>query len=546
MVTASGPGAGAPGVSGGLGDLRLQVAALLAAVLLVGGWHWENDGLWFQGDAPRHAATGLFLWDALTTWPAAPLDYALRYYARYPALVLGVYPPLFHLLEGLAFGIAGPTPWAAKTLVLASAGVLGLYTTLWARRLLGAHAGWAGAVVVCTPALVRYANGVLLNVPATALVLAALHHLRLWLDGGSRRQGIAAAALSLAAALTYYPAAIVVPMAGSWLLVSHTRRRWQLLLGPAIAVAIVAGALAILLPDLFARHAPSPSRFLSPINWRFYGAHVGNLLGPLWVLAAAGAAWALVMARRRPVAAEIVLPATAALAALALLPARDERYALILVPLGTLAAFAALDAVVARLGPWQRVARGVAIAGVLVLSVRTASATPVPRLTGIDDVARFLAERAPHDAVLYSGIYDGVFAFYVRAFDPRFERRVVFANRVLYQWRQADDFTWHETPYVSTAADVAPLLEQRSGCQWVAVEIGGEFQLAATERLLRDALAGPAFERVASFPVAGKPVSRIDLYRVRAPVAPAPPLDLSFASFSGRVFSRVEPIPSRP
>ena len=346
----------------------------------------------------------------------------------------------------------------------------------------------------------RYSNAVLLNVPATALALASLYHLRVWLDGGSRRQGIVAAALSLAAALTYYPAAIVVPMAVSWLLVSGTRRRWQLLFGPAVFVAVVALALAALLPDLFARHAPSLTRFLSPINWRFYAARVDSLIGPLWMLAAAGAVWALLVSRRRPIAVEVVLPAVAALAALALLPARDERYALILVPLSTLAAFAAIDAVVARLGSWQRVARGVAIAGVLALSARIAAATPVQRLTGIDDVARFLAARAPHDAVLYSGIYDGVFAFYVRALDPRFERRVVFANRLLYQWRQTDDFNWHETPHVNAAAEVAPLLEQRSGCQWVAVEIGGEFQLAHTERLLREALAGPAFERVRRSP----------------------------------------------
>ena len=45
-----------------LDDVRLQLAGVGVALLVVASWHWANDGLWFQGDAPRHAVTGLFLW----------------------------------------------------------------------------------------------------------------------------------------------------------------------------------------------------------------------------------------------------------------------------------------------------------------------------------------------------------------------------------------------------------------------------------------------------------------------------------------------------
>ena len=52
---------------------------------------------------------------------------------------------------------------------------------------------------------------------------------------------------------------------------------------------------------------------------------------------------------------------------------------------------------------------------------------------------------------------------------------------------------------------------------------------------------------MASFPVSGKPVSRVDVYHVTVPVAATPqPVRLDFPSFSNRVFPGVEPIPSRP
>jgi hypothetical protein len=82
-----------------------QTAGLVLAVLAVAALNRQNDGLWFQGDAPRHAANGLFWWDLLRALPRDPVDYAVRYYARYPVIAPASYPPLFYILEGLAFAV---------------------------------------------------------------------------------------------------------------------------------------------------------------------------------------------------------------------------------------------------------------------------------------------------------------------------------------------------------------------------------------------------------------------------------------------------------
>jgi hypothetical protein len=216
--------------------------------------------------------------------------------------------------------------------------------------------------------------------------------------------------------------------------------------------------------------------------------------------------------------------------------------ALLLGPLLVLTAFVAIVRAADGAGRKAGVAATAMIVLMLGVTIEAALRIRVTRVSGIDAVARYLRDHGPDDAVLYSGIYDGVFAFYVRAMDPGYARRVVFSGRLLYQYRQVVDFTWTETPHVTTAEDVVRVMRTDSGCRWVAIEVGGEGLLSASEYWLRKALEGPAFERVQSFPVTGRPVTRIDLYRFVLPLEPARPLDLAFPSFSSRVFRGVEPI----
>src|SRR5262245_2009084 len=73
-----------------------QVASLLLVWLYIYLLHLSNDGLWFQGDSPRHAANGLFWWDFLSRSPFHPVKFGMSYYARYPVIQPVAYPPLFY------------------------------------------------------------------------------------------------------------------------------------------------------------------------------------------------------------------------------------------------------------------------------------------------------------------------------------------------------------------------------------------------------------------------------------------------------------------
>ncbi|MGE0815646.1 MAG: hypothetical protein AB7O28_19765 [Vicinamibacterales bacterium] len=522
-----------------------QALGVVLATLLIGLWHAANDGLWFQGDSPRHAATGQFFWDLLTAMPRHPLDYALSYFARYPVIVLGAYPPLFHLAEAAVFGATGPSAYVAKGLVLLCAAAMGGYAMLWGRRWIGPLAGWAGACTVLLPWMVQFSNAVLLNVPAAALGLAALYHCQAWIDTGARRDRTWFAVFTAAAIVTYVPGAIVVPMAMTWMLLSLRHLDARVLWVPAAGVGAAVAVAALVLPEQFARQGPSLARLVDPTNWRYYAELAPRGVTWIWIaLGAVGVLAGVSTAALRRVTVRLLLAMTAAALCLAVLPARDVRYAVICAPLLVLAGFVGVRWVTDRAGSWRSAAAAVAVALLLGGSVSTALATPLKRVSGIEAVADFLRKNGPTDSVLYSGVYDGVFSFYVRAMDPGFERRVVLSSRFLGEMRQEADFTWRETLRVQTPADVVALVQQASGCRWVAVEIGGDWQ-TGSDRLLIEALGRPEFERVRSFDVEASPVRRIDLYRFLPDLQPAPPVDLTFPSFTARVFPGVEPIPAR-
>ena len=106
---------------------RLAAAALpvlwVLTVIIVG--RGLTDGGFRYPDASRHAMDGALVHDFVADLPASaahPLDYALEYYAHYPALGFGLYyPPLFAVVESGFFAVFGLSAATARLTVLAFA-----------------------------------------------------------------------------------------------------------------------------------------------------------------------------------------------------------------------------------------------------------------------------------------------------------------------------------------------------------------------------------------------------------------------------------------
>lgn len=526
----------------------LQSGVLVLAFFFIAGLHADNDGLWFQGDAPRHAATGLFWYDMIAARPASFTDYAVRYYARYPVINPVTYPPCFYIFEGLAFRVFGPSPFVAKGLILALSIMAGFYTMAWARRWLGHGAGWAGAFLAFVPGFVIWTNTVMLNVPATALSLACLYHWRRWFDTGGRKQLAAAACFALAAVLTYYQAGIAVAICLAWGPVlqslSQTSRRTRYVMAAAAFSAtapVVVAAVAV--PVFLSRHLPGLAVFRKSETWTFYPAGLPALLGPAllglgFIGLVAGLAYGPCRKNAQLLAAWIVIP----IAVFSMLPAKDPRYILIVVPAFVLAAAVGiaslLQTVPAISSRWLAVAL---IAGFVAVGWHS-SQFHMPQKNGFRAVASYLRKYAPDDAVLYDGYHDGLFGFYFRAFDPHYRHRLVFGQQLLYHYGPAADFNWVETLQAKSTDDVVEILRTRSGCSWVAIEVGPDSQWAQGQRLLRAAVAGPQFELAHSFPVIAPNAQRVDLYRLIGGALPVSTIDVQLASFSNRIFHHVVPI----
>ncbi len=523
-----------------------QVAGVALAFLMVAALHRQNDGLWFQGDSPRHAMNGLFWWDLLTTLPRDPVEFAVRYYARYPAINPATYPPLFYFVEGLTFAAVGPSPQVAKFIVLLFGVMAGMYTMAWARRWIGPVAGWAGPFLAFMPGIVLWTNSVMLNIPAAALGLAVLYHFRRWSETARVTQLVLTLVFAAAVVLTYYQGGIVLCICAGWFVLRWRefrvdRKALWVAAGALCAIAPVAIAIA-LAPVQTARHLPTLALLTRSSTWTFYWMALPDVTGrPALVAGMAGLIAGFFTARWRTDAAYLAIWITALIVGLSLLPAKDSRYVLLAAPAVVLAAAIGLAAAVphlrARRPEWQ----AALLAAGLAAGFWSAAHVQVPQVSGFREIATYLQAQAPRDAVLYDGQYDGLFGFYVRAFDPHFERRVALGSKLLYQDGPASTFTPVQKSNVASTQDVVNLLRTRSGCRWVAIEVTRN-QGSIGRRLLRQAVAGPAFELVRSFPITGAGQRRVDLYRIVGAVDPVTAVDLSFPSYTNRTFSDVVPI----
>jgi hypothetical protein len=524
----------------------LQVLGLIAAVASVAALHAGGDGLWFQGDAPRHAMNGIFWWDLLRAMPAHPLTFALRYFARYPVISPATYPPLFYLIEGAAFHVFGTSPHVVKTLIAAFSVMTGVYVMAWARRWIGPRAGWAGAFVALVPAMVLWTNTVMLNVPATALGIASLYHVRRWLESAERRHLLLTIVVLAALILTYYQGVLVVPICVLWALAAskHAQRRRRLMwLGIAAVAAIVPIALAAYLaPVQFARHVPAIRSLIRLRTWTLYPGLLPTIVGVVLLTAGvAGLALAWRVPRLRSEVAFVGSWIVVLIVCVSPLPAKDARYILLAAPAFVLAATlcvaAIFEGITLRPG-WQA---GL-LAATFVLSFWSATRVVVPDVSGFREVAEFVRHEAPSGAVLYDGRYDGVFGFYARAMDPLFERRLVRGDKFLYDYGPTTTFRRVEITHVNTTDEVVELIEHRCGCTWIAVEMGPGMVTRAPQRVLREALQRPEFALVRSFALHAEGVDRVDVFKVVAPVEKVDTVDLAFPAFTTRVFSNVAPI----
>jgi hypothetical protein len=541
----------------------LQVLLVFIAWLFLCWLHWDNDGLWY-GDAPRHAANGLFWKDYLLSLSFDPKGYALSYFARYPVIAPTSYPPMFYFLEAVFFGVLGPSPYIAKGLVLGFVLMAALYTTAWCRRWIGENAGWAGVLLVLLPGVVRWSHAIMLNVPALALSIGALYHLRRWLESPPAsplwRHLYVGAALSVISILTYLTSCVLLLIAGIWLIVE---RRWRLLWYRRTLAVFVVSALALLPWALvvlkfernrmgWAMSTADHFTHMSRWGWAYYFKCLPELFGThLLLIAAFGIASGILVRQRRHETILLLIMTVVCFTFFSYMPAKEGRYILLLsVPivifclLGLLSTVHCFGKLIKMRTEWVRAATLTAIAVLIVGQVWVASKVSVLSISGFKQLVGFIEKIAPDEPVFYDGISPNIFIFYLMAGDPDYHRRAVIGRKLIY----AESIIHSLQEFISSPQDAVEVLQKRGGCKWVAVHDRPDAPQIEAPWHLRKAVKGPEFELVQSFPITRKWTtdvverSNVCVYRFLVPIERVDEVDMPLFSLGENVRIRIKPI----
>lgn len=426
---------------------RYQLALLLGCWLVLVCRHWDNDGLWFQGDAPRHVMNGIFWRDLIHEGLADPYGYAREYYKQYPAIIPNRYPPLFYFMEVAAFECFGNSAYVAKGLVQLFALVSGFYLLIAMRRWISPGAGSVAGLLMLLPGMVAWSNAVMLNVPAMAFSLGALFHVRRGIETKVRSiavdQFILAIALGTLAVLFHPTIGYVLLILGGWVLASNKASllldKRLLIAGGLIIVGLVAMVTVILWvsPEQIKQANVEIGRLT---RWRsigFYIRALPELVGwPVLFLSLPGLIFGWFDRRFRSDAWRLLMACMVAYLVLSLIWAKDARYLLLACPACVWCiGYAAEGWFQWMTGRWNtshsralQFASVCLVGGLCLVGVREEK---FRNTRTFESLVSRIEGFSPDESVLYDGVFDGVFVYYVRIHDPLKQRKVVLARKIL-------------------------------------------------------------------------------------------------------------------
>ncbi len=402
------------------------IALLVVAAVLV--LRRLGDPSLHYPDADRIRMDGVFILDFLTALPLHRIyDFALRYYAQYPAISLGYRPPLFAMVEALFNGVFGVNVWSSRLALLPFAAVgISAWFALVRRVFDTATAFWASLLVITTPFLAQWGWYTMSDLPVLFLTMLLGY---LFYRSTESPRPVYRYASALVFVLAVWTKQIAIFLA-IWLflylvargqLVRYLADRhvWASVLLALVALTPIA-LMTIWFGDFNLEQsigaAASPLARLGWKNIAKYGWFLANVqsTGPFLALSAIGAILALVRRDGRVVYFLLLIASTYAF--FTYVVAKDPRYTLPIIP--GLAVFAALPLSYLRAAPRARGLFTAVLAGLAAYQIVCLYRIDPTYATGYDEAARYVVKHRASNMVLFDGGNNGNFTYFVRAFDP--------------------------------------------------------------------------------------------------------------------------------
>lgn len=504
----------------------LWLAFLLFPSLLLCGMSLQSGEFWWT-DESRHAMNGVFILDFVRDMPwRAPMDYALRYFAQYPALALNWYPPGFYAVEAVFFGVFGlsETTGHLTVLVFTGLGLTALF--VWVAGVWGRPTALlAGLLLASSPAFVFWSRSLMLDAPAMAMTIVSTYLFDRYLATPGWRtatlSGIALAAMLLLKQSTVFllPALLgyaLLTGRGSRLIAREAIVAW-VLTGAALgflvvhllkfggnALASAAGALEVTagndaLPaagqGLRAAGGTTPT--LSWARWTLYPRTLLEQLGWPFLIAALTGVWVALRRARKAQDVLLLLWLVSWYLMVTLMfttPGNTARYTIYAMP-----ALAALACRGADLLPWRTWHQGIfcLLAGIAMWHSWHAFQREPLFVSGYREAALHLLADAQRGTILFAGKHDGNLIFHLRANDPERKRVVIRADKTLVTMTVHKYFGMRS--HVGSVEEVQALLD-RYKVTWVVLERPDIVGVKEFE-LLWQVVNGPQFHLERDIPV---------------------------------------------
>ena len=203
-------------------------AALVAIAFLAARADRNSPEFGRHPDEAAHFITGTLVHDWIGAgFPRDPVGFAMRYYARYPKVALGHWPPLFYGIQAAWFGLFGVSRGSATALTsfIAMTFLLILFECL--RRRFSSPAALLALVLVAGSYVFQYVSAVFMaDTLVASLCMGALWCYAAYLDRGGIRPALGFGMLSALAILTKQDAIVLAAVPPLAVL---ARGRWELL-----------------------------------------------------------------------------------------------------------------------------------------------------------------------------------------------------------------------------------------------------------------------------------------------------------------------------
>ena len=450
------------------------VIVVTVGLVLAGRDIGDEGSVTLHADTPRYLMNGVFVADLVKDHPIqSPLTYAEGYFARYPALSLGLHPLLPPVVEAPFFMVFGVSVWAGRLSALVTFAAALWCWFLFVERIYGTTAAFVASLFLAsTPMSIRLVQETGSEPLTICLILAALLCLQRYCD--SERRGYAIGFVVTAVLSVYAKQlAILVAPVYALLFVQAFGVRRLFTRGPLIAIGIIGLCVLPVIPltlkyanlnvRIVTEFIPAESKMAASKLLVTLKAITVFQAASLVVIAAVIAAGSAVLKRdRRALLFAVWL--CSVFVGLSLAGVNNGRYAYYGAP-----ALCALAASVIAAGKTTR-QKSLLIALLAAATVQQIVMT-APRLptgaTGYEEAAKYVTDHRLGDSVLYSSLHDsGLFVFFVRKYDPRREMVVVRSDKVLTTSRMGLGSFEH---VVHSPEEIGPVLND-FGVGYVVIE----------------------------------------------------------------------------